>query len=140
MQQAPVTRKKASRDLTPHARQAACLLKAMANEYRLLILCHLAEGELPVKAINERLDLSQSSLSQHLGVLRHYGLVDTRRESQTIYYRLADGPAVFIMQTLYDRYCSAEGEKTASRPIDPRHGPHAVSVAPLGHETAGDPE
>lgn len=89
-----------------HASEAARLLKAMANEHRLLILCHLAEGELSVGNLNERIDLSQSSLSQHLAVLRQCGLVETRRESQIIHYRLADGPAVEVMRTLYERYCA----------------------------------
>lgn len=89
-----------------HACEAAQLLKAMANEHRLLILCHLAEGELSVGLLNERIDLSQSALSQHLAVLRECGLVDTRREAQTIYYRLAEGPAVQVMRTLYALYCA----------------------------------
>lgn len=89
-----------------HACEAARLLKAMANEHRLLILCHLAEDELSVGNLNERIDLSQSSLSQHLAVLRQCGLVETRRESQTIHYRLGDGPAVEVMKTLYDLYCA----------------------------------
>lgn len=89
-----------------HASEAAGMLKAMANEHRLLILCHLAEGELSVGSLNERIDLSQSSLSQHLAVLRQYGLVETRRESQTIHYRLGDGPAVVVMKTLYELYCA----------------------------------
>ena len=93
-------------EMEAHAVEAASLLKAMANEYRLLVLCHLAEGELSVGELNERVDLSQSSLSQHLGVLRQYGLVDTRRESQTIYYRLTEGAAVQVMQSLYDAYCA----------------------------------
>lgn len=93
-------------EMEAHAVEAASLLKAMANEYRLLILCHLAEGELSVGELNELVDLSQSSLSQHLGVLRQYGLVDTRRESQTIYYRLAGGPAMQVMESLYDAYCA----------------------------------
>lgn len=94
------------REMENHARDAAQFLKAMGNEYRLVILCHLVEDELSVGELNERIDLSQSSLSQHLGVLRECGLVTTRRESQTIYYRLANGSAVEIMRTLYNHYCS----------------------------------
>lgn len=89
-----------------HAMEAAGLLKAMANEHRLLILCHLAEGELSVGALNRRIDLSQSSLSQHLAVLRRFGLVETRRVSQVIYYRLVEGPALQIMHELYNAYCA----------------------------------
>lgn len=89
-----------------HAYEAARLLKAMSNEHRLLILCHLAEGEASVGELNDRVELSQSSLSQHLAVLRQCGLVETRRESQTIHYRLADGPAFEVMRTLYEQYCA----------------------------------
>ena len=88
-----------------HAGDAAQLLKALANEKRLQILCLLAEGERSVGDINALLDLSQSALSQHLAVLRAEGLVQTRREAQTIYYRLADGPAQRILGILHDIYC-----------------------------------
>ena len=102
-------------EMEAHVREAAHLLKAMANEYRLIILCQLAEGELSVGELNECIDLSQSSLSQHLGVLRQYGLVDTRREAQTVYYRLADGPALQVMQSLYGVYCAPAGRKRKRR-------------------------
>ncbi|MBB5016080.1 ArsR/SmtB family transcription factor [Rehaibacterium terrae] len=88
-----------------HAGDAARLLKALANERRLLVLCMLAEGELSVGEMNERLDLSQSALSQHLAVLREEGLVNTRREAQTIYYSLAEGPVHDIIQVLHRVYC-----------------------------------
>lgn len=88
-----------------HARDAAHLLKALANEHRLLILCHLADGEKSVSELNERVPLSQSALSQHLSVLRRDGLVETRRESQNIFYRLAEGPATRVIATLHDVYC-----------------------------------
>jgi len=91
-----------------HADEAARLLKALANEKRLLILCQLAQGERSVTALNAQLDLSQSALSQHLAVLRSDGLVQTRREAQTIYYAIAEGPAQRIMQTLHDIFCGAD--------------------------------
>lgn len=81
------------------------MLKALANEKRLMLLCLLVEGEQSVGKLNAELDLSQSALSQHLAVLRADGLVDTRREAQTIYYSLAQGPAQRIIQTLHDIYC-----------------------------------
>lgn len=89
-----------------HAGEAARMLKGLANERRLMILCMLAEGECSVGEINERIDLSQSALSQHLAVLREENLVCTRRESQTIRYRLADGPAAAIIKLLHDLYCN----------------------------------
>ncbi|MEY4762388.1 MAG: hypothetical protein RLZZ200_2244 [Pseudomonadota bacterium] len=91
-----------------HADEAARLLKALANENRLLILCLLAQGERSVTALNAQLDLSQSALSQHLAVLRSDGLVQTRREAQTIYYAIANGPARQIMMTLHDIFCGTD--------------------------------
>jgi DNA-binding transcriptional ArsR family regulator len=90
-----------------HADSASRLLKAMANPYRLQILCVLGEGELSVGALNERISLSQSALSQHLAVLRDDGLVATRRESQTIYYRVQPGPALDVIRVLHGHFCGA---------------------------------
>lgn len=90
-----------------HADDASQLLKAMANEQRLLILCHLVEGELAVGELQARLDLSQSALSQHLAKLREAALVHTRRDAQTVYYGLANGPAQALMATLHAIYCAA---------------------------------
>ena len=89
-----------------HAGDAARLLKALANEQRLMILCLLAEGECSVGELNAQLELSQSALSQHLAVLREDGLVSTRREAQTINYGLVDGPAKRIVETLHSHYCA----------------------------------
>ncbi len=88
-----------------HAGDASRLLKALANEKRLMLLCLLVQGERSVGDLNAELDLSQSALSQHLAVLRADGLVDTRREAQTIYYSLAQGPAQRIIATLHGIYC-----------------------------------
>lgn len=88
-----------------HAGDAAQLLKALANEKRLMILCLLAEGEQSVGELNGKLDLSQSALSQHLAVLRADSLVETRRDAQTIYYALSAGPAQRIIETLHGIYC-----------------------------------
>jgi DNA-binding transcriptional ArsR family regulator len=98
-----------------HAGDAAQLLKALANENRLQVLCLLAEGERSVGDINALLDLSQSALSQHLAVLREEGLVQTRREAQTIYYALAPGPALSVMQTLHGIYCAPPARGKSSR-------------------------
>lgn len=88
-----------------HASEAARLLRALANDKRLMLLCLLVEGERSVGELNAKVDLSQSALSQHLAVLRSDGLVTTRREAQTIYYALADGPAQRIIETLHGIYC-----------------------------------
>jgi len=94
-----------------HATEAAAFLKALANDQRLLMLCCLLEGSLSVGEINERVPLSQSALSQHLGVLRDAGLVTTTRQSQTIYYALAKGPALKIMEVLYTAFCGPAASK-----------------------------
>ncbi len=109
-------------DMRRHASDAEALLKALANRNRLLILCTLAGGELSVSALNEHVPLSQSALSQHLAVLRSFGIVRFRRESQTIYYSLAEGPAAAVMATLYDVYCAPKSDGAARRGTKARHG------------------
>ncbi len=93
-------------NMQQHAEEASQLLKAIANDKRLLILCYLTQGESSVGNMVEALGMGQSSLSQHLAVLRSESLVQTRREAQTIYYRLSEGPALNIMKTLYQIYCA----------------------------------
>jgi DNA-binding transcriptional ArsR family regulator len=90
-----------------HAVDASRLLKALANDKRLVLLCLMVEGEQSVSELNAQVELSQSALSQHLAVLREDGLVSTRREAQTIYYALASGPARQIIETLHGIYCGA---------------------------------
>ncbi len=93
-------------NMAEHANSASKLLKSLANEKRLMILCSLAEGELSVGALNKRIDLSQSALSQHLAKLREEGMVSTRRESQTIFYSLASIETRRIIELLHEMYCS----------------------------------
>ena len=87
------------------ATEASELLKCIANENRLLIMCALAEGEYSVGELNKRVPLSQSALSQHLAVIRHQGMVDTRRESQSIYYSLANTDALKVVKVLHEIFC-----------------------------------
>jgi ArsR family transcriptional regulator, virulence genes transcriptional regulator len=102
-------------DLQANAAQAAALLKALSNEHRLLILCHLvSERELSVGALVERVGLGQSALSQHLAKLREEALVSFRREAQTLYYRVADPKARRLLKLLHDLYCS-EGRPARNR-------------------------
>ena len=91
--------------LQPHAEAASRLLKTLANPHRLLVLCVLSSGELTVGELNERIPISQSALSQHLAKLRSDGLVSTRREAQTIYYRVSEGPALVVIQVLQQHFC-----------------------------------
>ena len=94
-----------ARAIQPHADKAAELLKALANEQRLMILCNLREGPLSVGELNERVDLSQSALSQHLAVLRESNVVVTTRESQSIRYSLPEGVVTRIIGILYKEFC-----------------------------------
>lgn len=82
------------------------MLKALAHPARLLVLCQLVGGESSVGDLQPITGLSMSALSQHLAVLREMALVTTRRESQTIFYALADGPAVGILGALHAAYCA----------------------------------
>jgi DNA-binding transcriptional ArsR family regulator len=102
-------------DLETNARKASALLKAMANERRLLILCHLSQGERSVSELEALVSLSQSALSQHLARLRRDGLVATRRAAQTIYYSLAGREAGAVMETLYALFC-----EPVKAPLPPR--------------------
>ena len=87
------------------AQPASDFLKAMSNPYRLQVLCQLGEGELSVGSLQERVGLSQSALSQHLSRLKEAALVASRRDGQTMYYRLADSTAVSIIRLLAQRFC-----------------------------------
>lgn len=92
-------------DFEASAGKAADLLRTLGNEKRLMILCQLGDGELSAGALQEPLGLSQSALSQHLAVLREAGVVATRREAQTIFYRIADPAAVKVIETLAAIFC-----------------------------------
>ncbi len=95
------------------AARAADLLRALSNEQRLLILCHLAEeGELSVGQLGDRLELSQSALSQHLARLREQGIVGTRKQAQTIFYAVQDAKARQVLVLLQDLYCPDLGRDT----------------------------
>jgi DNA-binding transcriptional ArsR family regulator len=103
---APSPKPSVASQLDPQAEAAADLLKAMSNPQRLRVLCLLLEGERSVGQINEQIRLSQSALSQHLGMLRDRKLVTTRREAQTVFYSVAAGPVHDIIQTLHAIYCA----------------------------------
>lgn len=99
-------------EFTRQAGEATRLLKVMANEARLLVLCFLAEaGELSAGELTERVGLSQSALSQHLAKLREEGLVATRKESQSVFYRVCDGRAQQVLALLHQIYCPDLGKE-----------------------------
>lgn len=96
------------------AAKAASLLRALSNESRLLMLCHLTAGEeLAVGELVERIGLSQSALSQHLAKLREEGLVATRKEAQTVYYRICDPRARQVLALLHDLFCPSLGHESS---------------------------
>src|SRR5210317_1180791 len=98
-------------ELHDMASHACDLLKAMANEWRLRILCQLAEGEKTVSELQSLLGLSQSALSQHLAVLRREKIVRARKHAQSVSYSLAGDDAPKVMQTLHEVFCETRGEK-----------------------------
>lgn len=88
------------------AAEAAQFLKLLANEHRLLVLCHLlTAGETSVSSLVDQVGLSQSALSQHLSKLREDGLVTFRREAQTLFYRVCDARAERLLAVLKDIFC-----------------------------------
>lgn len=90
--------------------EAASFLKGLANPHRLLVLCHLAQGERSVTELLSCVELSQSAMSQHLAKLRAEGLVDYRREHRTLYYYICNPHVARIIGVLYDVYCKDVGD------------------------------
>lgn len=107
-------------DFEASAGEAARLLRALGNEKRLMILCQLSDGERSVGELLPTVGLSQSALSQHLAVLREEGLVATRREARTIWYRIADPAALKVVATLAEIFCPMEPRHDQSDPPLPR--------------------
>lgn len=99
-------RKQDTASLEKKATELAALMRMFANEHRLLILCKLVElGEANVSALADEVGLSSSALSQHLAKLRGEKLVAFRRDSQTIWYRIADPKVEELFSTLHRLYC-----------------------------------
>jgi DNA-binding transcriptional ArsR family regulator len=93
--------------LEKKAQEVSATLRLLANEKRLLVLCQLSlAGEMSVTALGEEVGLGQSALSQHLAKLRADELVATRREGQTLFYRIADGRIGQVLEALYGIYCA----------------------------------
>ena len=110
-------------DFEASAGAAARLLRALANERRLMILCQLTEGERSVGQLLPLVGLSQSALSQHLALLRAEGLVATRREAQVVWYRISNPSALKLVGTLAEIFCPPE-----ETPHDPCT--HAAATGP----------
>ncbi len=88
-----------------NAQRAEQLLKLLANKHRLLILCCLQNKELSVSELNRYIGLAQSALSQHLATLRKAGIVETRRDKQTIFYRVVNQEAIVLLSQLHTLFC-----------------------------------
>jgi len=102
----PMLRAETSADLQTRAKEAASLLKALANPDRLLLLCQLAAGERTVSELGQLSGIAQPSLSQQLGVLRNERLVATRRDGKSVVYRVNSPAAIAILQTLCGLFCA----------------------------------
>ncbi len=96
-------------ELREMASHACELLKAMSNEWRLMILCHLSDGEKSVGELQTLLGLSQSAVSQHLAILRREKIVKARKQAQSVSYTLAGDDATAVMMTLHDVFCGKMG-------------------------------
>jgi len=99
------------------ADRASDLLKALSNRHRLLIICQLIDGERSVGDLAEFLGLRDSTVSQHLALLRKDKLVSARRDAQTIYYSIASDPARELLKTLYQVYCAPSRPAKANRKL-----------------------
>ena len=93
--------------LRSSAGDACGLLKVLANQDRLLLLCQMTQGEYCVSELEEMCGIRQPTLSQQLTVLRDEAMVSTRREGKQIYYTIASREAMAVMQVLYELYCGA---------------------------------
>jgi len=91
--------------LRHNATEAVALLRTLAHEDRLLLICQLSQMEMCVSELETTLGILQPSLSQQLGVLRREGLVTTRREGKHIYYKVIPGPALKLVKLLHKIYC-----------------------------------
>jgi ArsR family transcriptional regulator len=89
------------------AAEAARLMQLMGHGGRLMLLCHLSQGEQTVGEIQAKLGIGQSALSQHLGRLRSEGLVTAEREGTHMRYRLSSPEATSVLETLHRLYCTA---------------------------------
>ena len=94
------------RRMAAAAQKASELMKTLGHKDRLMVLCHLTSGEKSVGELARLLDIPQSPLSQHLARMRKENLVSTRREAQTIYYRIASREAAAFIETMHGLYCS----------------------------------
>lgn len=116
-----MTSQKQLADLEKNAEEVADILRALANERRLMILCQLVEyGEVTVGSLVDAVGISQSALSQHLAKMRDEGIVAFRRDSQTLWYRIADPRIEQLFATLHAVFCRRQRRRKSSSGA--RHG------------------
>lgn len=97
------------------AEQAAGLMRILGNEKRLMILCHLVDGERSVNDLVDLVGARQTAVSQQLAIMRREGLVSSRREGQTIFYALANNAVQQVLEVLYRLYCLPETPGQSAR-------------------------
>jgi ArsR family transcriptional regulator, virulence genes transcriptional regulator len=102
-------------DMLGAADEACGLLKALANRHRLMIVCRLLEHERSVGELAEFLKIRDSTVSQHLALLRKDGLVAARRDGQTIWYSIGSPQARELVETLYRVYCGGRSATSLAR-------------------------
>ena len=95
-------------EFAERANDASTLLKSMANQHRLMVLCRLGEGECSVTQLHSEISVSQSALSQHLAVLRAQGLVGTRRAGQQVFYHIKDPDVLQVISTFIGIFCEVD--------------------------------
>ena len=94
--------------LVKNAQDAADFLKILSHEGRLMILCHLVDGEKSVAELEKLLAVRQPTVSQMLARLRLEGVVETRRDGKAIYYSLVDDRARQLIDIIYDMFCRTD--------------------------------
>ncbi|EGR0365815.1 helix-turn-helix transcriptional regulator [Vibrio cholerae] len=101
----PTTIKIEMDEMKKNAEEVAELLRVMAHPERLMVLCQLTQSEMSVGQLQQGSTLSQSAFSQHLTVLRKHGIIQARKESQQVFYRLADSRITALIQSLQNVFC-----------------------------------
>ncbi|HGS4572203.1 transcriptional regulator [Vibrio cholerae] len=101
----PTTIKIEMDEMKKNAEEVAELLRVMAHPERLMVLCQLTQSEMGVGQLQQGSMLSQSAFSQHLTVLRKHGIIQARKESQQVFYRLADSRITALIQSLQNVFC-----------------------------------
>lgn len=98
-------------ELKTIAAEASDFLKQLANKQRLMILCHLLDGEMSVSQLQDRIRIEQSSISQHLAKLRKQGIIRSRRNSRLKYYSINDEKVQQVIELLHTMYCEPNIQK-----------------------------